>query len=61
MRLTFRLSATLTIAVASISLVFAYYQTRIETKGLERALERHALVLAESLGREVRNKMVCIE
>ncbi|HEV2202489.1 MAG TPA: trehalose-6-phosphate synthase [Bryobacteraceae bacterium] len=36
-----------------MSLVFAYYQTRADTRGLERDLERHALVLGESLTRSV--------
>ena len=51
MRLTLRLSLLLTLGVGCVSLAFAFYQTRAETKGLERDLERNALVLAESLAK----------
>ena len=51
MRLTSRLSVLLIGSVAAVSLVLAYYQTRTDTRGLKRELERHALVLAESLAK----------
>jgi len=51
MRLTLRLSLLLTLGVGGVSLAIAFYQTRAETKGLERDLERNALVLAESLAK----------
>src|SRR5690349_19437030 len=51
MRLTSRLSASLIFAVAAVSLAFAFYQTRAQSRSMERDLQRHALMLAESLGR----------
>jgi trehalose 6-phosphate synthase len=51
MRLTSRLSISLICSVAAVSLVLAYYQTRADTRSLNRELERHALVLADSLER----------
>jgi trehalose 6-phosphate synthase len=51
MRLTSRLSLSLIFAVAAVSLAFALYQTRVQSRGMERDLERHALMLADSLGR----------
>jgi len=53
MRLALRLCVVLVLSVAAVSLIFAYYQTRADTRGLERDLERHALVLGESLTRSV--------
>ncbi len=49
MRLTHRLSLSLAVVVATVSLAFAYYGMRSETKRLEQNLDRQALVLAESL------------
>jgi trehalose 6-phosphate synthase len=51
MRLTHRLSLSLTLGVALVSLAIAFYQTRAETRGLEQDLDHHSLVLAESLER----------
>src|SRR5690242_3876165 len=51
MRLTSRLSLSLIFAVAAVSLAFAFYQTRAQTRGMRRDLQRYALMLAESLGR----------
>jgi len=51
MRLTSRLIFSLIFSVGAVSLIFAYYQTRAETRGLERELERHALILAETLAK----------
>jgi hypothetical protein len=51
MRLTFRLSLLLILGVGCVSLAFAFYQTRAETLGLHHDLERHSLVLAESLAK----------
>jgi len=50
-RLTFRLASSLIGSVAVVSLVLAYYQTRADTRSLRHELERHALVLAETLSR----------
>lgn len=41
----------LILGVASVSLIFAYYQTRQETRGLQRELDSQSQVLAESLGK----------
>jgi trehalose 6-phosphate synthase len=38
-------------AVAAVSVAFAYYQIRAQSRGMERDLERQSLMLAESLGR----------
>lgn len=51
MRLTSRLSVSLIASVAAVSLIFAYVQTKANTRGLERDLERHALVLGDSLAK----------
>jgi len=51
MRLTSRLSLSLIASVALVSVAFAYFQTRSNRRGLKRELERHALVLAESLSK----------
>jgi len=51
MPLTHRLSASLISAVGIVSLSFAFFQTRADTRGLRRDLENHAQVLAESLAR----------
>jgi trehalose 6-phosphate synthase len=51
MRLTSRLSLSLIFAVAAVSLAFAGYQTRAQSRAMKRDLQRHALMLAESLGR----------
>jgi len=50
-RLTYRLSSALITSVAVVSLAFAFFQTRADTLGLQRDLEDHAQVLAESLAR----------
>jgi trehalose-6-phosphate synthase len=52
-RLSVRLSASLVVAVAIVSLAFALYQTQSERFGLRRDLERQALDLAESLEKSV--------
>jgi trehalose-6-phosphate synthase len=51
MRLTSRLSSSLICSVAAVSLILAYYQTRADTRSLHRELERHALLLAESVAK----------
>jgi trehalose 6-phosphate synthase len=51
MRLTSRLSLSLIFAVAVVSVAFAYYQIRAQSRSMERDLERQSLMLAESLGR----------
>src|SRR5213592_4306945 len=51
MRLTSRLSLSLIFAVAAVSVGFAFYQIRAQSRGMERDLERESLMLAESLGR----------
>jgi trehalose 6-phosphate synthase len=51
MRLSLRLCVSLVASVAAVSLAFAYFQTRAETRGLDRELERHALVLADTLAK----------
>src|SRR5689334_22014872 len=51
MRLTSRLSLSLIFAVAAVSVAFAFYQIRAQSRGMERDLERQSLMLAESLGR----------
>jgi trehalose-6-phosphate synthase len=51
MRLTSRLSASLILAVAAVSLAFAFYQIRAQTLGMRRDLEQHALMQGDSLAR----------
>ena len=51
MHLSSRLSLSLIIGVASVSFGFAFYQTQAETRGLKDNLQRHSLVLAESLAK----------
>ena len=51
MQLTARLCISLILSVAAVSLGFAYIQTRASTRGLQRELERHALVLADSVSK----------
>ncbi|HXP87778.1 MAG TPA: trehalose-6-phosphate synthase [Bryobacteraceae bacterium] len=51
MRLTYRLSTSLILGVVAVSLAFSFVQTRADTQGLRRDLERNAVVLAESLAR----------
>ena len=45
MRLTSRLSVSLTLGVATVSLAFAYYQTRAQTRAMQRDLSQQALML----------------
>jgi alpha,alpha-trehalose-phosphate synthase [UDP-forming] len=49
MRLGTRLSLSLVIAVAMVSLALAFYQTQSTERGLRRDLDRHSQELAESL------------
>jgi len=49
MRLSVRLCCSLVLAVASVSLLFGLYQARVGIHGLERELEQHAMILAQSL------------
>jgi trehalose-6-phosphate synthase len=51
MRLSARLSFALIFGVASVSLIFAYYQTQEQTRELKEELTRHAQTLAESLAK----------
>ncbi len=51
MYLTARLSLSLILSVAAVSFGFAFIQTRASTRGLQRDLERHALVLGDSLAK----------
>jgi trehalose-6-phosphate synthase len=51
MRITSRLLFSLIASVAMVSLAFAYVQMRANRRGLQRELERHALVLAESISK----------
>ena len=51
MRLTSRLSASLILGVAAVSLAFAFYQIRAQTLGMRRDLEQHALMQGDSLAR----------
>jgi len=51
MRLTYRLSISLIVSVAIVSMAFAYLQISENRRGLKRELERHALVLAETLSK----------
>ena len=58
MRLTSRLSISLIASVAVVSLAFAYFQMRANRRGLDRELERHALVLAETLSKSAQPLLV---
>jgi trehalose-6-phosphate synthase/uncharacterized membrane protein affecting hemolysin expression len=49
MRLSVRLNLSLILGVTIVSLALALNQTRSEVRGLRQELERHAMVLAESL------------
>ena len=49
MRLTVRLSVALISSVAAVSLLIAYLQTRADTREAVSDLDRHGLVLADSL------------
>src|SRR6266849_627818 len=51
MRLTSRLSVSLIIGVAAVSMTFAFYQTRAQALGMQRDLEQQALTLGDSLAR----------
>jgi trehalose-6-phosphate synthase len=51
MRLTSRLSASLILGVAVVSLAFAFYQIRAQTLSMRRDLEQHALMQGDSLAR----------
>ncbi len=51
MRLTSRLSISLILGVAAVSLGLAFYQTSAQTRVMRRDLERQALLLGESLAR----------
>lgn len=51
MHVTYRLSSSLILGVAAVSLAFAFWQTRADTQGLKTDLENHARVLAESLAK----------
>src|SRR5205823_168712 len=46
-----RLSTSLILGVAAVSLGFAFWQTRADTEGLRTVLQTHARVLAESLAK----------
>src|SRR5580765_1814646 len=51
MRLSVRLSVSLVLGVALVSMAFALYQTQSERHGLKRELERHAVDLAMGMER----------
>lgn len=51
MRITLRLLFSLIASVAIVSVAFAFVQMRANRRSLERDLERHALVLAESMSK----------
>ncbi|HLH00317.1 MAG TPA: hypothetical protein VKX49_28690, partial [Bryobacteraceae bacterium] len=51
MRLSSKLSISLITTVGLVSLAFAYMQTRANRRSLNRELERHALVLAETVSK----------
>lgn len=51
MHLTSRLSACLIVSVVAVSLALAYFQIQASTRGLRNELERHALVLGETLAK----------
>src|SRR5437868_12169600 len=52
-----KLNISLIASVGAVSLSIAYYQTRAETRGLEQALERQDLVLADSLARSAESTL----
>ena len=52
LQLTSRLSVSLIFGVAVVSLAFAFYQTRAQSLGMQRDLERQALTLGDSLERD---------
>ena len=58
MRLTSRLCVSLIGSVGAVSFFFAYYQIRSDTRSLENQLERHSLVLADTLAKSVEPLMV---
>lgn len=49
MRLASRLSLSLILAVTLVSLAFAFYQTRAQSRAMRRDLEEHSFMLGESL------------
>jgi trehalose 6-phosphate synthase len=51
MRLTLRLSVSLTLGVAVVSLAFAFYQTRAQSLGMQRDIRQQAFMLGDSLAR----------
>ena len=51
MQLTSRLSVSLIFGLAVVSLAFAFYQTRAQSLGMQRDLERQALAVGDSLER----------
>ena len=51
MRLTSRLSVSFIFGLAVVSLAFAFYQTRAQSLGMQRDLERQALAVGDSLER----------
>ena len=51
MCLTSRLSGSLIIGVAAVSLAFAFYQTRAQQQGMQRDLAQQAMMLGDSLAR----------
>ena len=51
MRLTSRLSISLIVGVAAVSLAFAAYQIRVQKESMRRDLDRQALILGDSLAR----------
>src|SRR5712664_1881084 len=51
MHVTYRLSSSLILGVAAVSLGFAFWQTRADTQALRTDLDNHARVLAESLAK----------
>ena len=53
MQLTSRLSVSLIVGVAAVSMAFAFYQTRAQALGMQRDLEQQALTLGDSLARAV--------
>jgi trehalose 6-phosphate synthase len=58
MRLTYRLSLSLILGVAAVSLAFAWYQTRSQSRAMERDLQRQALMLGDSIARSAEPLLV---